>query len=70
MDVRFPGRMAGALAVAETIAEKILGHPADIVVRTWLAPGVGPVQSEVLDKAALGGGGGPQVREELKSFTK
>jgi len=50
------------------MAEKVLGHPVSIVIRTWLAPGVGPVQSEVLEKSAFGAG--PQVREELKSFTK
>ncbi len=67
--VTVPAGTYQATVVDETIAERVLGHPADIVVRTWLAPGVGPVQSEVLDKAAFGGGG-PQVREELKSFTK
>jgi hypothetical protein len=35
-------------------AEKVLGHPVGIVIRTWLAPGVGPVQSEVLEKSAFG----------------
>ena len=66
--VTVPAGTYQATVVDQTMAETVLGHPVSIVVRTWLAPGVGPVQSEVLDKAAFGGG--PQVREELESFTK
>jgi hypothetical protein len=66
--VTVPAGTYQATVVDQTMAEKVLGHPVSIVIRTWLAPGVGPVQSEVLEKSAFGAG--PQVREELKSFTK
>jgi hypothetical protein len=66
--VTVPAGTYHATVVDQTMAEKIFGHAVSIEVRTWLAPGVGPVKSEVLDKAAFGGG--PQTVEELKSFTK
>ncbi len=66
--VTVPAGTYQATVVDQTMAEKVLGHPVSIVIRTWLAPGVGPVQSEVLEKSAFGAG--PQIREELKSFTK
>jgi uncharacterized protein DUF3108 len=66
--VTVPAGTYQATVVDQTMAEKVLGHLVSIVIRTWLAPGVGPVQSEVLEKSAFGAG--PQVREELKSFTK
>jgi hypothetical protein len=65
--VTVPAGTYQATVVDQTMAETVLGHPVSIVVRTWLAPGVGPVQSEVLDRSAFGAG--PQVREELKSFS-
>jgi hypothetical protein len=66
--VTVPAGTYHATVVDQTMAEKIFGHAVSIEVRTWLAPGVGPVKSEVLDKAAFGAG--PQTVEELKSFTK
>ncbi len=66
--VTVPAGTYQATVVDQTMAEKILGHPVSILIRTWLAPGVGPVQSEVLEKSSFGAG--PQIREELKSFTK
>jgi hypothetical protein len=66
--VTVPAGTYQATVVDQTMAETVFGHHVSIVVRTWLAPGVGPVQSEVLSKAVPGGG--PQVREELRSFTK
>jgi hypothetical protein len=66
--VTVPAGTYHATVVDQTMAEKVFGHAVSIEVRTWLAPGVGPVKSEVLDKAAFGGG--PQTVEELKSFTK
>jgi hypothetical protein len=66
--VTVPAGTYQATVVDETMAETVFGHHVSIAVRTWLAPGVGPVQSEVLDKAAPGGG--LEVREELKSFSK
>jgi hypothetical protein len=66
--VTVPAGTYQATVLDQTMAETVLGHHVSLNVRTWLAPGVGPVQSEVLDRAALGGG--PQVLQELKSFTK
>jgi len=66
--VTVPAGTYQATVVDQTMTETVFGRHVSIVVRTWLAPGVGPVQSEVLNKAAFGGG--PQVREVLKSFTK
>jgi hypothetical protein len=66
--VTVPAGTYQATVVDQTMAEKVLGHAVTIEVRTWLAPNVGPVKSEVLDKSAFGGG--PQTVEELKSFTK
>ena len=61
-----PARTDQATVVQQTMAEAIFGHRVNTVVRTWLAPGIGPVQSEVLGKSL----GGLLVRQELKSFTK
>lgn len=66
--VTVPAGTYHATVVDQTMAESILGHHVSIEIRTWLAPGVGPVQSELIDSSPLGGG--PQVREELKSFTR
>jgi hypothetical protein len=65
--VTVPAGTYQATVVDQTMAETVLGHRVNTVVRTWLAPGVGPVQSEVLDKGSVGG---VLVRQELKSFTK
>jgi hypothetical protein len=65
--VTVPAGTYQATVVDQTMAETVLGHRVNTVVRTWLAPGVGPVQSEVLDKGSIGG---VLVRQELKSFTK
>jgi hypothetical protein len=54
--------------VDQSQAETIFGHRVSLVIRTWLARGVGPVKSEVLSKSAFGGA--PTVVEELKSFTR
>jgi hypothetical protein len=48
----------------------IVGHRVTIEIRTWLAPGVGPVKSEVTGIGPSSPGAGPLVIEELKSFTK
>jgi len=66
--VTVPAGTYQATVVDETMTESILGHHVSLEIRTWLAPGVGPVQSELVDSSPLGGG--MQVREELKSFTK
>ena len=66
--VTVPAGTYQATVVDQTMTETIFGHHVSIVVRTWLAPGVGPVQSEVLSRSTAAGG--PQVVEQLKSFTK
>lgn len=66
--VTVPAGTYQATVVDQTMAETVFGHRVNTMVRTWLAPGVGPVQSEVLEKSGFGAG--PQIREELKSFTK
>ena len=66
--VTVPAGTYQATVVDQTMAETVLGHRVNTVVRTWLAPGVGPVQSEVLDKGTFGEG--LLVRQELKSFTQ
>jgi hypothetical protein len=65
--VTVPAGTYQATVVDQTMTESVLGHRVNTVVRTWLAPGVGPVQTEVLNKGTLGG---VLVHEELKSFTK
>lgn len=65
--VTVPAGSYQATVVDQTMTETIFGHRVNTEVRTWLAPGVGPVQSEVLGKGALGG---LLVHQELKSFTK
>jgi hypothetical protein len=54
--------------VDQTEAETFLGHHVSIELRTWLAPNVGPVKSEIVSKSSTSGI--PQVVEELKSFSK
>jgi hypothetical protein len=66
--VTVPAGTYQATVIDQTQAETIFGHHIDFEIRTWLAPNVGPVKSEVLSKSAFGGG--PEVVEELKSFTK
>jgi hypothetical protein len=66
--VTVPAGHYQATVVDETLTEKVMGFPVSIAVRTWLAPGVGPVKSEVLSKAAVASG--MNVTEVLKSFTK
>jgi hypothetical protein len=64
--VTVPAGTYQATVVDQTMAETVFGHRVNTVVRTWLAPGVGPVQSEVMGSS----GEGLLVRQELKSFTK
>ncbi len=66
--VTVPAGTYRATVVNETIEENVVGIPVTTVVRTWLAPGVGPVKSQVTVTTS-------SVRkiaavEELKSFTK
>jgi hypothetical protein len=64
--VTVPAGTYQATVLNQTMAETVLGHRVNTVVRTWLAPGIGPVQSEVVASA----GEGLLVRQELKSFSK
>jgi len=66
--VTVPAGTYRATVVDETMAEKVMGFPVRITVRTWLASGVGPVKTEVLSKAAAASG--VNVTEELRSFTR
>jgi hypothetical protein len=63
--VTVPAGSYQASIVDQTMAETIYGHSISFEVRTWLAPGVGPVKSEI-----VGGTDVPHTVEELKSFTK
>jgi uncharacterized protein DUF3108 len=66
--VTVPAGHYQATVVDESLAEKVMGFPVNVTVRTWLAPGVGPVKSEVLSKAAAGSA--TSITDVLKSFTK
>lgn len=63
--VTVPAGSYQATVVDQTMAETIYGHHLSFEVRTWLAPGVGPVKSEI-----VGGADVPHTVEQLKSFTK
>jgi hypothetical protein len=66
--VTVPAGTYSATVVNETISEKVEGISVSTVVKTWLAPGVGPVKSEVFS-STLGASKAIAV-DELKSFTK
>jgi len=66
--VTVPAGTYNATVVDETIAEKVEGISVTTTVRTWLAPGVGPVKTEVL--ASSLGASRSTVTDELKSFNK
>ncbi len=51
--VTVPAGTYQATVVDQTQAETIFGHHVSIEIRTWLAPNVGPVKSEVVSKSAL-----------------
>jgi hypothetical protein len=62
--VTVPAGTYHATVIDDTITEKLMGVSLSIGIRTWLAPGVGPVKSEVTTNGTAVSG------EELKSFTK
>jgi len=62
--VTVPAGTYQATLVSETIAETFSGTRFHIVVKTWLAPGVGPV------KSAVDTGTGTATTEVLTSFKK
>ena len=63
--VTVPAGTYRAQVINETMAEKVEGIRVTTRVRTWVAPGVGPVKDEVLSSSAI-----PSTVEVLKSFTK
>jgi hypothetical protein len=62
--VTVPAGTYHATVIDDTLTEKLMGISVGIRIRTWLAPGVGPVKSQVTTNGATVSG------EELKSFTK
>lgn len=66
--VAVPAGSYRAQVVEETVTEKVDGTLATTKVRTWLAPGVGPVKEQELTSAA--GSAGTSSVEVLKSFTR
>ncbi len=66
--VTVPAGTYRATVVNESIKENVAGIAVNTVVKTWLAPGVGPVKSQVA--AASSGISRIAAVEELKSFTK
>ena len=63
--VTVPAGSYRAQVVTETMTEKVEGIRVNTRVRTWVAPGVGPVKDEVLSSSTV-----PSTVEVLKSFTK
>jgi hypothetical protein len=63
--VTVPAGTYRAQVVEETMTEKVEGIRVNTTIKTWVAPGVGPVKDEVLTRSAI-----PSTVEVLKSFTK
>jgi hypothetical protein len=62
--VTVPAGTYHATVIDDSLTEKFMGVSVGIRIRTWLAPGVGPVKSQVTTD------GTTVSNEELKSFTK
>jgi hypothetical protein len=62
--VTVPAGTYHATVIDDTLTEKLIGVSVSIRIRTWLAPGVGPVKSQVTTDGTTVSG------EELKSFTR
>jgi len=67
--VHVPAGTYRATVVNETITVKVMGIAIGMDIRTWLAPGVGPVKSEVSTKQGPLSSG-ITSEQVLKSFTK
>ncbi len=65
--VTVPAGHYNAQLIITSEKAKFDGFAVNTVFETWVAPGVGPVKSELLSK---GIGSAADTREELKSFTK
>jgi hypothetical protein len=63
--VTVPAGTYHAQVVEETMTEKVEGIRVNTTIKTWVAPGVGPVKDEVLSSSAI-----PSTVEVLKSFTR
>jgi len=63
--VTVPAGTYRAQVVEETMTEKVEGIRVNTTIKTWVAPGVGPVKDEVLSSSAI-----PSTVEVLKSFTR
>jgi hypothetical protein len=62
--VTVPAGVYHTTVIDDTLAEKFMGVSVILRIRTWLAPGTGPVKSQVTTNGATVSG------EELKSFTR
>jgi hypothetical protein len=62
--VTVPAGTYRTTVIDDTLTEKLMGVSLSIRIRTWLAPGTGPVKSQVTTNGTTVSG------EELKSFTK
>jgi hypothetical protein len=63
--VTVPAGTYRAQVIEETMTEKVEGIRVNTTIKTWVAPGVGPVKDEVLSSSAI-----PSTVEVLKSFTR
>jgi hypothetical protein len=68
--VTVPAGTYQATVVNQKMAESLYGHKGSFDVRTWLAPNVGPVKTELLGALGALSGSGATTTQELKSFTK
>jgi hypothetical protein len=62
--VTVPAGAYHTTVIDDALTEKFMGVSVGIRIRTWLAPGIGPVKSQVTTNGA------PVSGEELKSFTR
>lgn len=62
--VTVPAGTYHATVVQDTLSESVAGFTVKVETRTWLAPGVGPVKSQVTTNGTVVGG------QDLTSFTK
>ncbi|HTT54517.1 MAG TPA: hypothetical protein VMH35_24255 [Streptosporangiaceae bacterium] len=67
--VHVPAGTYQATVINETMTEKVMGFKVTMDIRTWLAPGVGPVKSEVITKQGPLSSG-IASEQVLKSFTR
>jgi hypothetical protein len=66
--VKVPAGTYQTTIIQQNLAEHVDGYAVHAFIRTWVANGVGPVQSEFVEK--IGSVSTVVSKEELKSFTK